>query len=89
MVAKYTGCGNQPNGTSRFCLKSSAACTSPGPPTMSARWVAHATEKTLTMVRALPARIASAASCGAEPAQTIPPPAVDVHISCVVPKCAR
>ena len=56
---------------------------------MSARWVAHATEKTLTMVRALPARIASAASCGAEPAQTIPPPAVDVHISCVVPKCAR
>ena len=51
--------------------------------------MAHATENTLTMVCAFPVRIASAASCGAEPAHTMPPPAVDTHMSWLVPKCAR
>ena len=36
IVAKYTGCGNQPNGTSRFCFSDCAACTSPGPPVIDA-----------------------------------------------------
>jgi hypothetical protein len=51
--------------------------------------VAHATENVFTIVVALRARIASAASYGADPAQTMPPPCVDSHRSRVVPKCAR
>ena len=48
IVAKYTGCGNQPNGTSRFCFSDCAACTSPGPPVIEPRCVAHATGNTLS-----------------------------------------
>ena len=50
IVAKYTGCGNKPNGTSRFCFNDCAACTSPGPPVIEPRCVAHATGNTLTHV---------------------------------------
>jgi hypothetical protein len=61
IVAKYTGCGNQPNGTSNCCLARSAACDWPGPPTIDERWVAHATAKELSTTLASPAAIAFAA----------------------------
>ena len=82
IVAKYTGCGNQPNGTSRFCFSDCAACTSPGPPVIEPRCVAHATGNTLSTWRALPSRIACAARYGAVAAHAMPPPHGDVHISC-------
>ncbi len=86
--AKYTGCGKNPNGTSRFCFNACDAWTSPGPPVIDDRCVAHATGKTLSTWRALPSRIALAARYGAVAAQAIPPPHGDVHMSCDVPKCS-
>src|SRR5438067_1975169 len=74
IVAKYAGCGNQPNGTSRFCFNGWVAWVSPGPPVIEDRCVAHATGKTLTTWRALRSRIARAARYGAVAAHVIPPP---------------
>ena len=79
--AKYTGWGKNPIGTSRFCFNDWLACTSPGPPVIDDRCVAHATGKTFSTWRASPRAIAPAATCGAVPAQLIPPPHGDDHTS--------
>ena len=86
IVAKYTGWGKKPNGTSRFCFSGCAACVSPGPPVIEPRWVAQATANTLRTCVALPASIAFAARCGAVPAHVMPPPHCEVHRSWLVPK---
>ena len=81
IVAKYTGWGKKPNGTSRFCFNDCAACTSPGPPVIEPRCVAHATGNTFSTWRAFPAAIAPAARYGAVAAHAIPPPHGDDQIS--------
>src|SRR4051812_49121943 len=86
IAAKYTGCGKKPIGTSRFCFSDWLACTSPGPPVIEDRCVAHATGNTLSTCRASPRAIAPAARAGAVPAQLIPPPHGDDHTSWSVPK---
>ena len=89
IVAKYTGCGNQPNGTSRFCFNDCAACTSPGPARHRAALRRPRDREHVEHVARLAlARSPRRRGTGAVAAHAMPPPHGDVHMSCDVPKCS-